>query len=98
MSALDNVMTGRHAQMRANLFDSLLHTRASAPKRTRCGARAICCASSISNAMAITTRNLPYGSQRRLEIARALASDPKLLLLDEPAAGMNPRENTISSA
>jgi len=46
----------------------------------------------LSDAAATEARNLPYGSQRRLEIARALASRPRLLLLDEPAAGMNPKE------
>ncbi len=94
MSALDNVMTGRHAQMRANLFDSLLHTprQRAEEKRVAARARELLRFVDLERDGDNYACNLPYGSQRRLEIARALASDPKLLLLDEPAAGMNPRE------
>jgi branched-chain amino acid transport system ATP-binding protein len=94
MSAIDNVMTGRHAQMRASMLDSLLHTprqraeEAGVRERARELLRFVGLERDAEN----YARNLPYGSQRRLEIARALAGDPKLLLLDEPAAGMNPRE------
>jgi branched-chain amino acid transport system ATP-binding protein len=94
MSALDNVMTGRHTQMRANLLDSLLHTprQRVEERRVRERARELLRFVDLERDAFNYARNLPYGSQRRLEIARALASDPKLLLLDEPAAGMNPRE------
>ena len=94
MSALDNVMTGRHTQMRANLVDSLLHTprQRAEEKRVRERARELLRFVNLERDADSYARNLPYGSQRRLEIARALASEPKLLLLDEPAAGMNPRE------
>ena len=94
MSALDNVMTGRNARLRANIFDSLAHTpRQRAEERAvRERARDLLRFVDLERAAGDDARNLPYGSQRRLEIARALASDPKLLLLDEPAAGMNPRE------
>jgi len=94
MSALDNVMTGRHTQMRANLLDSLLHTprQRTEEKRVRERARELLRFVNLERDADSYARNLPYGSQRRLEIARALASEPKLLLLDEPAAGMNPRE------
>ncbi len=94
MSALDNVMTGRHAQMRASLFDSILHTprQRAEEQRVREHARSLLRFVGLERDADSYARNLPYGSQRRLEIARALASDPKLLLLDEPAAGMNPRE------
>ncbi len=94
MSALDNVMTGRHAQMRASLFDSLLHTprQRVEEKRVAERARELLRFVDLERDADNYARNLPYGNQRRLEIARALASDPKLLLLDEPAAGMNPRE------
>ncbi|HTV75195.1 MAG TPA: ABC transporter ATP-binding protein [Candidatus Acidoferrales bacterium] len=94
MSALDNVMTGRHTQMRANLVDSLLHTprQRSEERRVRERARELLRFVNLESSADTYARNLPYGSQRRLEIARALASEPKLLLLDEPAAGMNPRE------
>ncbi|GAC1348979.1 MAG: ABC transporter ATP-binding protein [Vulcanimicrobiaceae bacterium] len=94
MSALDNVMTGCHAQMRASMFDSLLHTprQRAEEKRVTARARELLRFVDLERDGGNYARNLPYGSQRRLEIARALASDPKLLLLDEPAAGMNPRE------
>jgi branched-chain amino acid transport system ATP-binding protein len=94
MSALENVTTGCHVQMHANLVDSLLHTprQRSEEKRVRARALELLNFVNLSRDAGNEARNLPYGSQRRLEIARALASDPKLLLLDEPAAGMNPRE------
>jgi len=94
MSALDNVMTGRHARMHANVFDSLLHTprQRAEERRVRERSRELLRFVELERDAPNYARNLPYGSQRRLEIARALAGDPKLLLLDEPAAGMNPRE------
>ncbi len=94
MSVLDNVMTGRHARMHATLVDSLLHTprERSEERRVRERARELLHFVGLERLALDDARNLPYSSQRRLEIARALASDPKLLLLDEPAAGMNPRE------
>jgi len=94
MSALENVMTGEHARMRATLVDSLLHTPAQRgeERTTRERARELLRFVDLESYEHDYARNLPYGSQRRLEIARALASQPRLLLLDEPAAGMNPRE------
>ncbi len=96
MSALDNVMTGEHPRMHAKLWDSLLHTPQMRAEERSVRARAL----ELLRFVGLESdadnyaRNLPYGSQRRLEIARALASSPKLILLDEPAAGMNPREKT----
>ncbi len=96
MSALDNVMTGEHPRMHAKLWDSLLHTPQMRAEERSVRERAL----ELLRFVGLETdadnyaRNLPYGSQRRLEIARALASSPKLILLDEPAAGMNPREKT----
>ncbi len=94
MSALDNVMTGEHARLRANLFDSLIHSpkQRGEEKRAREKAQELLRFVELERFGDNYARNLPYGFQRRLEIARALASEPKLLLLDEPAAGMNPRE------
>ena len=94
MSALENVMVGMHSRMRATPLDAALrlgrHTReeAAAVTDARKWMRYVGMAGYENEA----ARNLPYGHQRRLEIARALASQPKLLLLDEPTAGMNPVE------
>ena len=94
MTALENVMVGQHSRMRAGLVDAALrlprHT--AEEKEVRETARRWLGYVGLRGRDDELARNLPYGDQRRLEIARALASQPKLLLLDEPTAGMNPSE------
>jgi branched-chain amino acid transport system ATP-binding protein len=94
MTAEENVLVGMHIKMKANLFDAMFSTprnqREEAASRER--ARELLALVGLEGIGGEIAKNLPYGDQRRLEVARALASDPQLLLLDEPAAGMNPRE------
>ena len=95
MTALENVLVGMHARLKANMFMSILHTpgvkREEAQARER--ARELLRFCNLNRHENEIARNLPYGDQRRLEVARALATEPTLLLLDEPTAGMNPQES-----
>jgi len=95
MTALENVMVGMHARMKANLFNSIIRTPfvRREEKAARDRARELLDYTGLRRVSHEMAKNLPYGDQRRLEVARALATDPQLLLLDEPTAGMNPQES-----
>ena len=94
MTVLDNVKVGLHNSMRCSFFSSVLHLPGyfKAEKRANEKAMELLDFMGLAEHANEKAGSLPYGVQRRLEIARALATAPKLLLLDEPAAGMNPQE------
>ncbi|MEO1766689.1 ABC transporter ATP-binding protein [Thiobacter aerophilum] len=94
MTALENVMVGCHVRTRANVLDAILRTNNTRAEEAAIRAKAheLLKLVGIDRHARALAKHLPYGDQRRLEIARALATDPKLLALDEPAAGMNPAE------
>jgi branched-chain amino acid transport system ATP-binding protein len=100
MTALENILVGQHPRLRNNWIESILHT----PRFHTEENQALKTAHNLLDFIGLSglgdtpARNLPYGAQRRLEIARALASHPALLLLDEPTAGMNPQETTEMTA
>jgi len=100
MTALENVLVGMHSRLKGGIFGSILrtprvrHEEKEADERARellvyCG---------LPRRHETLSGSLPYGDQRRLEVARALATQPKLLLLDEPTAGMNPQETSDFTA
>jgi branched-chain amino acid transport system ATP-binding protein len=94
MSALENVLVGRHARTASGVVGAVLRLPATRREEADSRARAHALLERVGIAQHAhrLAKNLPYGDQRRLEIARALATEPTLLALDEPAAGMNPAE------
>lgn len=95
MTALENILVGAHPRLKSSWLDAILHT----PRQRAEEKMALEKAQELLNFVELKgkgdllARNLPYGEQRRLEMARALANEPKIILLDEPTAGMNPNES-----
>ncbi len=99
LDVLHNVLIARHLHMRSNLWAGLLGLPAARAEERQARSRALelLALVGLADRTDETANSLPYGDQRRLEIARALALEPRLLLLDEPAAGMNPNEKQVLS-
>jgi len=94
LTALENVMVGRHIRTRSGVFSTFLHTPGMKREENNCRQKAeeVLEFVGLGRYKDTLAGNLPYGRKRILEIARALASEPKIIMLDEPCAGMNPTE------
>ena len=96
MTALENVLVGQHSRLTTGLFGAILRPPGVIREERMAREKALdlLAYTNLAHQANESAKNLPYGDQRRLEVARALASDPQLLLLDEPTAGMNPQETS----
>ena len=92
LTVLENVLIAKHMRAKQNVFSATFRTNRTEERRMQEEAMALLEEQNLGHLKDEVAGSLPYGIQRRLEIARALATEPKLLLLDEPAAGMNPQE------
>ena len=94
MTAVENVLVGQHRRLKASFWEAVVGTRRCRAEEAEAHARAhdMLAFVGIARRAGTLARHMPYGDQRRLEIARALVGAPRLLMLDEPAAGMNPAE------
>lgn len=100
MSALENVLVGMNCRLKSTWYGALLRSRSVMQEEAKARERAqeLLAYVGLGGKGETLAKNLPYGLQRRLEIARALATNPKLMLLDEPTAGMNPQETVDAMA
>ena len=92
MTVFDNVLVAKHMNLKAGFFRTALHLNGAEERRIREETQALLEVVGLTDVQDEIATALPYGKQRRLEIARALSTNPSMLLLDEPAAGMNPQE------
>jgi branched-chain amino acid transport system ATP-binding protein len=100
MTALENVLVGMHTKLSSSAADALISSPRARVEEQKAAARGseLLALVGLAGREDELAKNLPYGDQRRLEVARALASEPVLVLLDEPTAGMNPRETAEMTA
>jgi len=92
LTVFDNILIGTHMNSKANFLSAMFHLNRNEERKNRKDSMNLLEMVGLADLKNEVASSLPYGKQRRLEIARALATKPKLLLLDEPAAGMNPQE------